>query len=102
MNADRFIIMAAIILALVWVGGPSATTAQASSGSDFANLCQAVGAKEGKISRKQFIAKAKDKDAAAQFFDACDANGDKTITEDEATPKHMEGLKDQAIRLTTP
>jgi hypothetical protein len=102
MNAYRFIIMAAIILALVWIGGPSAATAQTSSGSDFANLCQAVGAKEAKISREQFIAKAKDKDAAAQFFDACDANRDKTITEDEATPKHMEGLKDQAIRLTTP
>lgn len=102
MNAQRFIIMAAIILALVWVGGPSAAIAQTSSGSAFANLCQAVGAKEGKISREQFIAKAKDKDAAAQFFDACDANRDKTITEDEATPQHMEGLKDQAIRLTTP
>ena len=51
MNAHRFIIMAAIILALVWVGGPSAATAQTSLGSDFANLCQAVVAKEGKISR---------------------------------------------------
>jgi len=102
MNGCRFIIMAALILALVWVGGPSTATAQTSSGSDFANLCRAVGAKEGKMSREQFLAKAKDKDAAAQLFDACDANRDKIITEEEATPKHMEGLKNQAIRLTTP
>jgi hypothetical protein len=61
-----------------------------------------VGAKEGKISREQFLASAKDKEAAAQLFDACDANKDKIITEEEATPKHMEGLKNQAIRLTTP
>lgn len=102
MNAYKFFIMAAIILALVWVGDPSTAAAQTSSSSDFDNLCRAVGAKEGKISREQFIAKAKDKDAAAQFFDACDANQDKTITEEEATPKHMKGLKNQAIRLTNP
>lgn len=102
MNAYRFIIMGAVILAWIWIGGPATATAQTSSSSDFANLCRAVGAKEGKISREKFIAKAKDKEAAAQFFDACDANQDKTITEEEATPKHMKGLKNQAIRLTNP
>ena len=77
--------------------GPAAT-AQTSSGSDFAKLCGAIAAKEGKISREQFIAKAKDKEAAAQLFDACDDNHDKIITEKEATPKHMKGLKRQVIR----
>jgi hypothetical protein len=102
LNGFRFIIVAALFLALVCAGGPSTATAQTSSGSDFANLCRAVGAKEGKISREQFLAKAKDKDAAAQLFDACDTNRDKIITVEEATPKNMEGLKNQAIRLTTP
>ena len=102
MKCCRFIIMAALILALSCGGGPSTTTAQTSSGSDFANLCRAVGAKGGKMSREQFLAKAKDKDAAAKLFDACDANQDRIITEKEATPRHMEGLKNQAIRLTTP
>jgi hypothetical protein len=102
MNGCRIIIMVALILALVCGVDPSAATAQTPPGSEFANLCRAVGAKEGKISREQFIAKAKDKDAAAQLFDACDANHDKTITEKEATPRYIEGLKDQAIRHVTP
>jgi len=102
MKGCRYIFMAALILALVGGVDLSGATAQTPSGSEFANLCRAVGAQEGNVTREQFIAKAKDKDAAAQFFDACDANHDKIITEEEATPQHMEGLKNQAIRLTTP
>jgi hypothetical protein len=101
MSGFRCIIMAAITLSLVFSVAPAAT-AQTSSGSDFAKLCGAIGVKEGKISREQFIAKAKDKAAAAQLFDACDANRDKIITEKEATPKHMKSLKQQVIRHTTP
>jgi hypothetical protein len=102
MNGCRIIIMVALILALVCGEGPSAATAQPPAGSEFANLCRAVGAKEGNITREEFIAKSKDKDAAAQFFDACDANHDKIITEKEATPKHVNRLKHQVIRTITP
>ena len=102
MNGCRFIMMAAFILALVCGVDPSAATAQTPVGSDFANLCRSIGAKEGKISREQFIAKSKDKEAAAQLFDACDANHDKIITEQEATPQRTQRLKEQVIRLTTP
>ena len=101
MNGCRFIMMAAFILALVCGVDPSAATAQPPVGSDFANLCRSIGAKEGKISREQFIAKSKDKEAAAQLFDACDANRDKIITEKETTPKSTKRLE-EVIRLTTP
>jgi len=83
-------------------GGPSTTKAPKASPSEFANLCRAVGAEGGKLSRDKFLAQARDKKAAAELFDACDANQDQVITEEEATPGYMESLKSQAIRLTTP
>ena len=45
---------------------------------------------------------AKDKEAAARLFDTCDADRDRVITEQEARAGHMQSLKSQAIRLTTP
>jgi len=54
------------------------------------------------MSREQFLAKSKDKQAAAKLFDACDANRDKMITEEEARQGNIEGMKRQAIRLTSP
>lgn len=103
MKCGRLIILAALILALGCGGGPSTTTAARSSGSsDFARLCRAVGAEGGQISREQFLAKAQDKKAAAELFDACDANRDRMLTEAEAEKGRMDELKRQVIRLTTP
>lgn len=102
MNEFRFILLAALILALGCGGGPATSTAPRSSTSDFAQLCRAVGAEGNKISREQFLAKAKDKKAAAELFDACDANRDRIMTEEEARRGNIEGMKRQAIRLTTP
>lgn len=102
MTNFRLIVIAIVILALGCGGGPATTTAPRSSGSDFTKLCRAVGAEGDSISREKFVAQAKDKEAAARLFDACDANQDNTITESEARAGHMESLKGQAIRLTTP
>ena len=105
MNGFRFILLAALIMALGCGGGSTTTTrstAPRSSGSDFAQLCRAVGAEGGKMSREQFLAKSKDKQAAAKLFDACDANRDRMITEEEARQGNIEGMKRQAIRLTSP
>ena len=102
MNVFRFILPAALILALGCGGGPATSTAPRSSGSDFSQLCRAVGAEGNKISREQFMAQAKDKQAAGKLFDACDANQDRIITEEEARRGNIEGMKRQAIRLTTP
>jgi hypothetical protein len=61
-----------------------------------------VGAEGGKISREQFLAKARDKDTAARPFDACDANRDRILTEEEARRGRLEALKREIIRLNTP
>lgn len=98
----RLILVTSLFLSLVCGVGLSAAIAQTSSGSDFANLCQAVGADKGQITREQFIASAKDKEAAAQLFDACDANRDKILSEEEARQERMNELKRQVLPLTTP
>jgi hypothetical protein len=104
MTYGRFIIMAALILALGCGGGTPTTTApsRSSGRADFAKLCQAVGAEGGQISREQFLAKAKDKETAAKLFDACDTNRDRMLTEEEARPDYLESLKGQVIRIYTP
>jgi hypothetical protein len=61
-----------------------------------------VGAEGGKISREDFLAKAKDKKAAGELFDACDVNQDQMVTREEAEPNYLESLKGQVIRLYTP
>lgn len=102
MKLGVLLLVMALILALGCGGGPATTTAPQTSSSDFQLLCQAVGAEGGKISRDKFVAQAKDKDAAARLFDACDANRDTYITEEEARRQgRMDELKREAIRLTT-
>ena len=98
------IMMAAFILAWGCGGGTKTTTQKAppSTSNDFALLCRAVGAEGGQIAREQFIAQAKDKEAAAKLFDACDANQDRMLSEAEAKPERMDELKREVIRLTTP
>lgn len=103
MKGGRLITVAVLVAALGCGGGTSTTTAPRSTGSsDFARLCRAVGAEGGTISREQFLAKAQDKEAAAELFDACDANRDRMLSEAEAERERMDQLKQQVIRLTTP
>jgi len=96
----RFLLWATLIPALGCA--PMSPAPTAASRSEFRQLCKSVGAEGGKLGRQHFLAQAKDKDAAAKLFDACDVNQDGFVTEEEARPDHLEGLKGQAIRLTTP
>lgn len=89
-----------LIAALACAPLPPAPTP--ASRAEFRRLCQAVGAEGGRLSREKFLAQARDREAAARLFDACDANRDGVITEEEARPDYLESLKGQAIRLTTP
>ena len=104
MKCCGFIMAAALILVMGCGGGTSTTTTKAppSADNDFAKLCRAVGAEGGQIGREQFLAKAQDKEAAAQLFDACDANRDRILSEEEAQAERMDELRRQVIRLTSP
>uniref|UniRef100_A0A7C5EN47 EF-hand domain-containing protein n=1 Tax=Desulfobacca acetoxidans TaxID=60893 RepID=A0A7C5EN47_9BACT len=73
-----------------------------SSREEFHRLCQAVGTEKGRLAKDQFLAQAKDKEAAARLFDACDQNQDGFITEEEIRPEYLKSLKAQVLRLTTP
>jgi len=96
----RFLLCVTLIPALGCAPiSPAPTDA---SRAEFRQLCKAVGAEGGKLDKQQFLAQAKDKDAAAKLFDACDANQDGLVTEEEARPDYLDSLKGQAIRLTTP
>ena len=103
MNLYRFLVLSALIFALGCGGGPSTATApKSSSSSEFGKLCRAMGAEGGKLEREKFIAHAKDKEAAAKLFDACDAQHKGYLTEGDVEPGYMDSLKGQVIRLTTP
>jgi hypothetical protein len=103
MNCFRFVIPTALIVALGCGGGPSTTAApSSSSSSEFGRLCRAIGADEGKLARDKFIAQAKDKEAAAKLFDACDTRHKGYLTEGDVEPGYIDSLKRQVIPLTTP
>lgn len=103
MNFYRFLILFALLFALGCGGGPSTATApKSSSSSEFAKLCRATGAEGGKLEREKFIAQAKDKEAAAKLFDACDTQHKGFLTEEDVSPGYMDRFKGQAFRLTNP
>jgi hypothetical protein len=104
MNLLPSVFLLTLILALGCGGGPPATTTRAANtGYEFQRLCSTLGSQNGRISRQQFLAQAQDKQAAAQLFDACDANRDTFLTEPEATnnPGYFENLRNQVILFHT-
>lgn len=104
MNLLRPFLLITLILALGCGGGPPATTTRAANtGYEFRRLCSTLGSQNGRINRQQFLAQAQDKQAAAQLFDACDANRDAVLTEPEATssPGYFENLRNQVILFHT-
>jgi hypothetical protein len=102
MNCFRFVISATLIFMLGCGGGPSTATApKSSSSSEFGQICRAVGASDGKLSREKFIAQAKNKEAAAELFDACDSQHKGYLTEGDVGPGNIDSLKGQVIPLTT-
>jgi phosphoribosylaminoimidazole carboxylase (NCAIR synthetase) len=105
MNLLRVFCLFILILVLGCGGGPTTTTTKATPiGNEFQRLCSTLGSTNGKISRAQFLANAKDKQAANQLFDACDVNHDNFITQEEAAqaPYSFENLKTQVIMFQTP
>ncbi len=94
------------ILVLGCGGGPKTTTYTENTpiGYEFQRLCSTLGSSNGKISRTQFLASAKDPNAANQLFNACDVNQDNFVTQEEATqaPYSFQNLKTQVILFTTP
>jgi hypothetical protein len=106
MNLLRAFCLLILILALGSCGGPTTTTSSqaAKTGYEFQRLCSTLGSTDGKISRQQVLASAKDKQAADQLFNACDLNRDNFITQQEATqaPYSFENLKSQVILFNTP
>lgn len=99
MNWYRFLIPAALIFTLSCGGGPSTATApKSSASSEFGKLCRAIGADGGKLEREKYIAQAKDKEAAAKLFDACDTQHKGYLTEGDVEPGKMDSLKRQVIR----
>jgi hypothetical protein len=98
------------VLVLGCGGGPGTTTAPSTTtqttpiGYEFQRLCSTLGSQSGQIGRSQFVANAKDKQAADQLFNACDINRDNFVTEQEATqaPYSFTNLKTQVILFTTP
>jgi hypothetical protein len=103
MNLCRFLLLTVLIFSLGCGGGPSTATApKSSSSSEFGKLCRAVGAGGGKLDREKFIAQAKDKEAAARLFDACDTQNKGYLTEGDVEPSTMNNLKRQVIPLTAP
>jgi hypothetical protein len=103
MNWFRFVISATLIFILGCGGGPSTATApKSSSSSEFGRLCRVIGANDGKLAREKFIAQAKNKEAAAELFDACDTQHKGYLTEGDVGPGYIDSLKSQVIPLTTP
>jgi hypothetical protein len=105
MNLLRAVCLLFFILVLGCGGGPKTTTTQNTPiGYEFQRLCSTLGSSNGQISRAQFLANAKDPNAANQFFNACDVNRDNFVTEQEAAqaPYSFQNLKTQVILFTTP
>jgi hypothetical protein len=104
MNLLPILIGACLILALGCGGrGTVKATTTPETSYEFRRLCLTLGAPDGRISREAFLAHSKDKDAAAQLFDACDVNKDYYVTEEEVhRANYLESLRGQVIRLTTP
>ncbi len=100
MNLLRVLLPAVLLLILGCASTPEPTTD--SSRQEFRRLCKSLGVKGDRISKEEFLSKVIDRESAAKIFEACDANKDGYITEEEARADYLESMKSQAIRLTTP
>jgi hypothetical protein len=104
MNLLRAFCLLIFIVVMGCGGGLKTTTTQTTPiGNEFQRLCSTLGSSNGKISREQFLANAKDKNAANQLFNACDINRDNFVTQEEATqaPYSFQNLKTQVILFNT-
>jgi hypothetical protein len=71
------------LLAAILINGCAASP-QPAARSDFAELCRAIGKTDGKISRAELLAAARDKEQAEKIFDMCEKNQEGFLTVKEA------------------
>jgi hypothetical protein len=77
-----------------------AVSPQPAARSDFAELCQAIGKTDGKISKAELLAAARDKEQAEKIFDLCEKNQEGFLTVEEA--KRQNWAIRELLRLTPP
>ena len=87
------------LLAAILING-CATSPQPAAGSDFAELCQALGKTDGKISKAELLAVARDKEQAEKIFDRCEKNQEGFLTVEEA--KRQNWAIRQLLQFTPP
>jgi Ca2+-binding EF-hand superfamily protein len=94
-----FIIASALLLSSCATTSPESQPAQPAN-QQFVALCRSIDTnQDGRISREELLAAAKNKEEAAALFDMCDVERQGSITYDQAFRNRM---LQQVIRLTTP
>ena len=89
-----------LTLALQLSSCASTTPQMQTSGGNFAALCRNIDANhDGKISREEFLAAAKNKEEAATIFDMCDVDKQGSVTYDQASRDNM---LQEVIRISSP
>ncbi len=93
-----------LFLILTWgllLSACASTTPQTqTSQGNFGALCQNIDTNhDGKISREELLAAAKNKEEAATIFDMCDVEKQGSVTYDQASSNNK---LQEVIRLTTP
>lgn len=90
-------IVSFILLAAILINGCETPSKPADQDS-FAELCQALGKSDGKISKEDLLAVVKDKKKAEIIFDSCETNPQGVLTVDEA--RRQNWAIQELLRLT--
>jgi hypothetical protein len=87
------------LLAAILINGCAASPKPAAR-SDFEELCQALGKTDGKISKEELLAAAKNKEQAEKIFDMCEKNQEGFLTVEEANRQNW-AIR-ELLRFTPP
>lgn len=88
-----------VLLAAILIGGCE-TPPKPADRDSFAELCLALGKTDGKISKAELLAAAKDKEQAEKIFDRCEKSPEGLLTVDEAA-RQTWAIR-ELLRLTPP
>ncbi len=93
-----------LLVIIIWLAailtGGCAAPSQPAAGDSFAELCQALGKTDGKISKEELVAAARDKEQAGKIFDMCEKSPQGVLTVEEAARQNW-AIR-ELIRLTPP